>query len=152
MKQLLTIVLILSFNLSYSQITNKIGKVETLKIYGNSKVEIGQIIIIENTKYKLYLAGYESKRDSSGNYLTTYLFTNKENTTIYNVELDVEFNQPVIDANCKFMTGMISSGLNDSKTLYSATSNQILSKYFSISVISKAPLISKFRGVDGKLF
>lgn len=157
MKSLLVLPLLFIVAISNSQITNKIDKVETLKIY-NGKVEIGKIIITPTLKTKIFLIKSTQKKDTSGVYITTFYFGNNDNLPLFGVKMVLNFDYPVYSCSQAVGSGISSAwGLSENKKTYTYMASQVNRSPFSESIImsftikSAEKIKTQILGIDGIL-
>jgi hypothetical protein len=155
----LTLILLLAFPaILNAQIINNIKKVETLKIYGNGKTVIGQLII-QSARTLIFYRGYKQTVDSVGIYTTEYYFSPLEKLVTFGIDVTVSFDKPIIrNGPFGFEAGPAATGSfsgstdmpNDSTVSFSGAVN-CKCGFAKLKVKSKAPLFATFSGIDGQL-
>lgn len=149
--------LFLTINLN-GQIVNKINKVKELKIYGNSKVEIGTIIVNPTLATKIFLLKSIQTLDSSGVYTTIFILGNNEKLPLFGLDVSLQFNAPII--SCEHNSGV-------SMSIYESMSQDKKGYYLKVSQINRQPwaepeilrftiksftkIKTTINGIDGKL-
>jgi len=158
MKLLLIFTLCLFFSVAKSQTNNKINNIKDLKylnIYGaNSKVSIGQIIINENSKPRLFLTAVNQSKDSLGIFHTKFTFTNPEKQLNGPVIIELRFNKPILEVRNmgSLVCMMENNGYSQDKKAYQYKCGQITAEYLEFDVSSTIPVLTTIVGIEGKTF
>lgn len=141
----------------------KIDKAKTVNVNGGmtniNKVDsvfIGQLIINEAIRTKVYLTGSVQIRDSSGVYETKYMFSPVNNTEEFILNVNLKFDKPflpfrmpqALKSDAPF--SKVSGGNNEELTQVNIFAKFTGGSFCSFTVKSKEPLFVLISGVDGK--
>ncbi|MBS1737902.1 MAG: hypothetical protein JSS98_15065 [Bacteroidetes bacterium] len=158
MKVLLTTLLLTVPLVFYAQkITNNIKTVKTLNVYGNSKVIIGKIEVNQTLKTKVYLIKSNQSKDSTGVWVSEYFFGNNEEVPLFNANVLLEFDKPVLSEQTRPGTSFsITWGLTEDKMQYYFKAGQINRPFegniiFSFQIRSAEKITPVIKGVAGIL-
>jgi hypothetical protein len=149
MKQLLTILLLLSFiNL----------KAQTEKASAVDSVFTGKILIDKENRTKIYLTNFQQTLDSTGVYTTTYTFGTKNRRPTFDVNVRMNFDAPLIhDGPIGFQYGPVGVGrysgsgaLRNNSYLFMQGQWTSASHHFFIKIKSKQKVKPVITGLDGQ--
>jgi hypothetical protein len=161
MRNLLFIILLASSSLFGQKYNTKIDKAKKVEIKGGvititkaDSVFIGQIIINQSVKTKIYLTKSIRTQDSSGIYQTSYTFAPYDNPGVYFIDIVLKFDKTFLPFRIRDfkIIGIFqgSTWANDAlNEIY--LKGQVQAENCTVIVNSKEPLFATIYGVDGKL-
>jgi hypothetical protein len=126
-------------------------KTDVLNIIGNRKVVIGTIIMPSTGKPKVLLNKASQYKDSTGDYITEFVFVTPENVPFVNVNIVMKFNMPFISANATFSGAAFSTGqgTNPEKDVFQFKAAQVIADSLVFTIRSKAKIFTTIYGIDG---
>jgi len=128
----------------------EIQKDSSVKVY-DGKDLIANYKVSPAIKSKIILTGYTQQKDPAGKYIAIYIFSSSDNLSPTNVHFVAKFNAAVFDA--KYWSGATIGNpgevLNEGKTEYDLTLNELQTKTFKLMVVGKEKIITTFSGIDG---
>lgn len=155
MRIYLPLVLIFSFLNSFSQTkvyNTTINKPSGNIIIKNGKVTIGQIIVNQNVKTKLYLTEHTQVKDTYGNFRTEFIFKNPLELPTYNIDVSAKLSSPCDTAyfSAEGISWSTIESHKTDRTEYKISIQQLNAlSFLRFIVISKKTLFIKIEGVDG---
>jgi hypothetical protein len=152
MKPFLTLILLgfALISVAQAQTTKaiKIDEITKSVIYFNGKTTVGTIILTQAPNPHLTLNPIQQIRDSI--YTTIFTFNNPKHLEINDLDLEVNFDKPIISAD--FNAGneyYVQWGYNSDKTLYSHKAQKVMSTtIIQLVVKSKEPIVATIHGLD----
>ena len=135
-------------------------KTETkgLNVYGrDGKTIIAKVLVDASVKSNLFLVKSIQKKDSIGNYITTFYLGNKETAPLLNIRLLLRFNKPVTSVMPSFTTAFNNiNGLSDDHSTYVFKSGRLerdsrSAIVISFTIKSKDTIVTEISGLDGVL-
>ena len=159
MKIIITLFLLLTAFSANSQIVynTKINKTNSVKIYGNAHVEIGEVIInqvVDNRQ--LYFKSITQMKDSSGIYTTKIALVSPQSSTVTDLNLRLRFDKPIISLdhyNINANQAMYGYDEDMKGWSYKASEIHISSVFgdYTIEIKSITPIKTSIYGIAGKI-
>jgi hypothetical protein len=131
---------------------------KAVNVYGqDGKTLIAKVLVDASVKSNLFLVKSIQKKDSIGNYITTFYLGNKETAPLLNIRLLLRFNKPVTTVMPSFTTAFNNiNGLSDDHSTYVFKSGRLerdsrSAIVISFTIKSKDTIVAEISGLDGVL-
>src|SRR3954465_1949692 len=95
--------------------------IKELSVYGqDGKTAIAKVLVDASFKSNLFLIKSIQKKDSIGNYITTFYLGNKETTPVAGIKILMKFSKPVIDVTPDNFSSAFNTikGMSDDRLQY----------------------------------
>lgn len=126
-------------------------KTDVLNIIGNRKVVIGTIIMPSTGKPKVLLSKASQYKDSTGDYITEFVFVTPEHVPFVNVNILFKFNVQFISVK-EFDSGPSfnpQTGRNQEKNEWWFKASQVITDALVFTIRSKEQIFTTIYGMDG---
>jgi hypothetical protein len=131
---------------------------KAISVFGrDGKTIIAKVLVDTSVKSNLFLVKSIRKKDSIGNYITTFYLGNKETAPLLNIRLLLRFNKPVTSVMPSFTTAFNNiNGLSDDHNTYVFKSGRLerdsqSAIVISFAIKSKDTIVTEISGLDGVL-